>query len=448
MAEAAGDGAGLLGLVDELRRHVRVDGIRLVFDDRAEDLMEEVRDALVSLVASERELGEAARWARELEGELARAAGLLGARGWSYSRELRSFLEDPRAHLRKKLFNYVFDLARGRIGVEELVRKGVAAVRTSLKTNMRSIYQNWVLAALLSGFGGRGGRLVYPETGVIPLERSGRQRSGSIPPNAVVALPRGYVSLFLEAPRPLGWEDTRDLERSWKLYVILRPDILVYPGMVLDIAAPDRDPPILRPHTIIECKELPDWYERARDLKGPLARPMSAAEWRARWLRGLEDGLSDILGVERRRLEALAEGKAKSLRVKEHRLLLLYKEMFRPERFHLVSRARVPPELKAELEANDIIVHDGVEIGGPDALEPLADEIASLAEPAGPPMDPARILDEALAEALEAAESGAGDPVRALGEAVLRRLAAAGDPRASRIAGAGGHLETSPRTPG
>ena len=138
----------------------------------------------------------------------------------------------------------------------------------------------------------------------------------------------------------------------------------------------------------------------------------------------------------------MAEGRARSLRVKEHRLLLLYKETFRPERFHLVSRARVPAEIRAELESNGIVVHDGVEIGDPRAREPLAEEIAALAEPAGPPTDPARILDEALAEALEAAESGAGDPVRVLGEAVLRRLAAAGDPRASRIAGAGGALKT------
>jgi len=425
---------GLGELVSRLRRLVGADGIHLVFKSReAEELFEEVRDLIVDLAVDRSELDMARSWSGILVGELGRASRLLGASGWSYSRELRSFLEDPRTHLKKKLFNYVFDLARGRIGEDEAVRRGAAAVRTSLMTNLRSIYQDWVLAAIFSHLGSMGGRLVYPETGVILLERSGRQRSGSIPPNAIVRLPRGELSFFLEAPRPIGWEDTGDLARSWRLYVILRPDMLVYPGRALDIAAPDRDPPILRPHTIIECKELPDWYERVRDLRGPLARPMRATEWRARWLQGLEEGLADILGVERRRVEDFAEGRTRSLRVREHRLLLLYKETFKPERFYLVSRAPVPRSVRVDLESNGIVVVDDVEIGDSQALRGLAEELAGIAEP---PRD-SPTIESMVAEALAEAERALGrgeDPAKTLGLVLLERLARdLRDPRALRL---------------
>ncbi|MEB2837044.1 MAG: hypothetical protein GSR80_000342 [Desulfurococcales archaeon] len=425
---------GLGELVARLRGLVRADGIHLVFSSReAEELFERIRDRIVDLAVGRGEVERARAWAEVLVVELRRASRLLGARGWSYSRELRSFLGDPRAHLRKKLFNYVFDLARGRIGEEEVIRRGSAAVRTSLRTNLRSIYQDWVLAAILGHLGSMGGRLIYPETGVILLERSGRQRSGSIPPNAIVRLSRGELSFFLEAPRPIGWEDTGDLARSWRLYTVLRPDMLVYPGRVLDIAAPDRDPPIIRPHTIIECKELPDWYERARDLRGPFAKPMRATEWRERWLRGLEEGLADILGVERRRVEDFAEGRARSLRVREHRLLLLYKETFKPERFYLVSRAPVPREVRADLESNGIIVYDDVEIGDRDALRGIAEDLAEEAAPPEGPPSLESIVRRALEEAEEAASSG-GDPLRILGEALLKGLALElGDPTARRL---------------
>ena len=414
---------GLASLVDRLRGLVSVEGMKLIISGEAERILDEIRDYIVDLSVGRGEIERARAWASRLEAELSRAARLLGAVGWSYSRELKSFLEDPRLHLKKKLFNYVFDLARGRINAEELVRKGSAAVRTSLRTNLRSIYQDWVVAAILAGLGERGGRLVYPETGVILLERSGRQRTGSIPPNAIVRLPGGEVSLFLEAPRPLGWEDSSDLQRSWRLYTVLRPDILVYPGRVLNIAAPERDPPIIRPHTLIECKELPDWFDRTRDLKGPLAKPMNAVEWRARWLRGLQEGLADILGVDGRRVEALAEGRARSIRVKEHRLLLLYKETFKPERFHLVSRSRLPRDIRVDLESNDIIVHDGVELGDSKALEDLVNEVEKLATPTG-----STTLEDIVAEAVERAialaEKGIPiDPALVVGEAVLRFLA-------------------------
>ncbi len=416
-----------------LLSRARVEGMRLMLDEEAEEALDRLRDLIVSLAVDEEELEEAVRWTGILLGELSRASTLIGAQGWSFPRELRSFLADPRGHLRKKLFNYVFDLARGRIGVDELVRRGEAAVRTSLRTNLRSIYQDWVFAAVLTGLGERGGRLVYPETGVVLLERSGRQRSGSIPPNAIIRLPRGEVSFFLEAPRPLGWEDSGDLERTWKLYVALRPDMLVYSGRVLDIVAPDRDPPVLAPDLIVECKELPDWYERSRDLRGPLAKPLRALEWRARWLRGLEEGLADILGVDRGRLRDFTMGRARSVRVREHRLLLLYKETFQPREFVLVSRSRLPGEIRGDLEEHGILVLDGVEIGDRRGLQPLVDLVEGLAAPAGPGGG----MEEAVRAALARALREGLDPVLEAGRAALEYLASRGDPLASRLLGRG-----------
>jgi len=408
-------------LVEELAAEARVEGFRLVLSPRGEALLDAVRDALVEEAAGEG-LEVALRWVGVFLGELDRAAAAIGARGWSFPRELKSFLEDPRMHLRKKLFNYAFDLARGRIGPGEFLRKGEAAVRTSLKTNMRSIYQDWVFAALLTLLGeGWGARLVYPETRVVALERTGKQRAGSIPPNAVVSLPRGELSFFLEAPRPLGWEDPRDLERTWRLYVAPRPDVLVYSGMVLDIARPDSDPPVERPDVIIECKEQGDWFTRVRDLRGPGSAPMRASEWRARWLRGLEEGLADVLGVDRGSLRDFASGRSRSLRVPEHRLLLLYREVYRPRRLYLVSRARLPGGLRGELESEGVIVVDGVEIGDRGGLEGLAGELAGIARPSE-----AGGLEAVALAALRRALAGGLDPVEEVGRAVLERLAAMG----------------------
>lgn len=415
------------GIIAELAREARVEGMRLVLTRRGEQLVDAVRDVLVDSVIPPEELEEALRWTGVLLGELSRAASLLGARGWSFPRELKSFIEDPRLHLRKKLFNYVFDLARGKIGVDEFIRRGEAAVRTSLRTNLRSIYQDWVFAAILSGLGERGGRLVYPETKIILLERTGRQRSGSIPPNAVVRLPRGEVSFFLEAPRPVGWEDNRDLEKIWKLYVTLRPDMLVYSGRVLDILDPSGDPPIRRPNIIVECKELSDWYERSRDLRGPLARPLRALEWRARWLKGLEEGLADVLGVDRARFKEFTQGRAPSVRVREHRLLLLYKETFQPDAFYLISRARVPQDVRGDLESHGVIVLDGVEIGDRRALEELVDHVARIASPVE------ESLEDLLRRVLEEAVESGRDPVESLGRAALEWLARHGDGLARRV---------------
>ncbi len=349
-----------------------------------------LRERFVLQVVSERELAEARAWIRELEACVEGLKASLGVGGVLYTRELKSFLADPLAHLKKKIFIYTFDLLTGKLDLERFERKASAAIRTSLRTNMRSIYQTWVFLKLLELLASRGpAGLVYPEHGLIYVERSGRQRLGSIPPNCVIRCPAGALSFFIEVPRPIAWEDGTDLARVWKFYVALRPDMMVYGGVVMDIAEPARDPPVKRPDAIIECKELADWYERVRDLKGQLSRPLSAEEWRVLWLKGLWDGLAAAMGVERRDVIRMLRS-SRSVRLQEPKLVQLYKSVYRPGMMALVSRAKVPGEVREELEAAGIAVYDGVGFRA-EKLEEMAQELAGLAREGGGRAD---LLDE------------------------------------------------------
>jgi len=344
---------------------------------RATDIL---RERFVLKVVGQRELRKARKWISELEKCVSALCESLGLSGVLYTRELGSFVSDPLAHLKKKIFVYTFDLLANKIRPDEFERRASAALRTSLRTNMRSIYQTWVflkLLHILSSHTG-GSRLLYPEHGLLAIERSGRQRLGRIPPNCVLELMgRGCLSFFLEVPRPIAWGDSHDLARAWKLYVALRPDMMVYKGVVMDIVELSNDPPVKRPDFIIECKELPDWFVRARDLKGQLSKPLSAEEWRALWLRGLWDGLAAAMGVRRRDVIRMLR-EERSIRLKEPQLVKLYHSVYGPEHMALVSRMPVPSDVRDDLEDVGIRVYDGVGFRS-ERLEGLASELASLA---------------------------------------------------------------------
>ena len=324
-----------------------------------EKLREEFRNSFIEYILGA-EVNVAKKWIDNLLREIEALKKSLSIDGVLFSKELRSFIEDPYAHLRKKIFNYMYDLFRLKIDTEEFEQTAGAALRTSLRTNMRSIYQGWVIAATLNILAEEGGYLVYPEHKYISFERSGKQKLGWIPPNIVMYVEgRGFISLFIEAPRPIGWEDTQDLKRAWRFYTALRPDMLVYGGKILNIVRLGQDPPIERPHMIIECKELEDWYVRMRDMRGPFAKPLTAEEWRSKWIQGLWDGLADILGVKR--TEAVETVKErKTLRLREPQILALYRKFYNPDIMVLVSRSKVPEEVVETLRENRIEVIDNV----------------------------------------------------------------------------------------
>jgi len=316
----------LLELLNEVKS--RCEGERpLRSSDVCVKLSEEFREATVRLYIRDEEVAEVLRDIEILRRVLSEAVLRLGATGWSVSKEFSSFLSDPRRHLRKKLVMYMSRLVRGTMGFEEYLDKARAAVTTSLRTNMRTLYQSWVFASILLNLGKLGARLVYPEHGFIPLERSGKQRTGTIPPNVVVSVDGfGELSFFIEAPRPVGWGDTEDLKKAWSLYTSLRPDIMVYGGMKLNIFDPSQGtwPPIVRPSVIVECKELSDWFARVRDIKGRFAKPLTVEEWMSKWFSGLQTGLAEILGIERASLGKIVEER-RGIRLTEPQIVALYK---------------------------------------------------------------------------------------------------------------------------
>lgn len=278
----------------------------------------------------------------------------------------------------KKLFIYTHDLCRGRLKPEDYGPRAAAALRTSLRTNLRTLYQNWAFMGIIYNLYRDDVYIIYPEYKVLSLERSGKQRLRWIPPNLVLDIPGiGSLSFFIEVPRPLAWEDSSDLRESWKLYTALRPDIMVYGGRVMDIVDINSNPPIKKPDIIIECKELIDWYARIRDVRGPLAKPLTAEEWRNLWIQGLWDGLADVLGVTRR--EAIEEvKKRKGIRLNEVKIVELYRSVYNPKEMILISKYGVPNEIRRQLEGHDIIIIDNVGFDI-DALSEVADRIKKYA---------------------------------------------------------------------
>ncbi len=324
------------------------------------------------------QLSEATTWLNHVNQAIENLKQKLKLAGFTYPREFNSFISDPLEHLKKKLFNYAHDLIRGRISLEEFQRRAAAAIRTSLRTNLRSAYQIWGLATIMSMLADRGYEIVYPEHRFLSFDRSGKQKLGIIPPNAVLFnIRQGFISIFHEAPRPLCWEDTSDLQKIWGLYTALRPDAMVYGGKVMNIVDLSSSPPIRRPDIILEFKELEDWYTRVRDLRGYFRKPLTAEEWRSKWIEGLYDGLADVLGVQRTEVRHRVEEGA-SLRVREYQLVKLYYSTYRPHSMILISRTRIPRDIVVDLESSGIVVVDNVGFE-PRNLEPVVEILDSIA---------------------------------------------------------------------
>jgi len=335
--------------------------LKLSSDERAKLISrtDEFREKFVLDIVGEESIEEARTWIKNLLKQLEEVKKELKLRGVTLTRELKSFMEDPLLHLKKKVFIYTFQLFSGNISLYEFASRASAAVRTSLRTNMRSLYQTWVFLALLKKIT-EGGRLVYPEHGYLYLERSAKQKTGIIPPNCIAKSVDGRtLSFFIEAPRPIAWEDTSDLKRIWGLYVALRPDFLVYGGSVMNIVDLNNSPPIKRPNIIVECKELKDWYKRARDLRGWWSKAISAEEWRALWLRGLIEGLAEAIGV-RAKGDFKRKEERKGLRVKEYKLVQIYKKVYNPDLMVLITRTEIPSDIKREIENYGLEVYDNI----------------------------------------------------------------------------------------
>ena len=334
---------------DKLREVYGIDK----FGKEVPQSIEEIKYEFVDYFMKDKLL-EAKVWINEFYRVLEEVKERLKIYGVVYSKEMKSFLEDPRRHLVKKLFIYFHDLIRGIITPEEFIRKGKQAITSSFNSNMRSIYQSWGLLSILISLSEKGYTLIYPEHRYIDLDRNGKQKVGIIPPNVVVGNVFNSFSFFLEAPRPISWEDGGDLERVWKFYSLVRPDMLIYRGVEVNIVDMNGDIPIKRPDYIVEFKELEGWWKRSRYLKE--YKPLSGNEWRARWLKGLYEGLAEVLGVKSEETPKFEE--AVNKRIKEYKVIELYKAIYKPKLGIVISRVSVDPAIKEDLGEGIVMVDD------------------------------------------------------------------------------------------
>ncbi|MEM0027296.1 MAG: hypothetical protein QXT53_05200 [Ignisphaera sp.] len=349
-------------LLMRIRESVHIDSNRIIRFDNVDSisLFDNFRSCVIESVVGN-DISTIYHWISHTKKILDELTKLLNIPGYTFSKEFSSFLLDPFQHLKKKIFNYAYDLVRKGMGLEDFYSKVLQAITTSIRTNLRSCYQIWALASIMKILGGMGYTIAYPENRYLNFDRSGKQKLGVIPPNFILFnIGKGYLSFFHEAPRPLSWEDTSDLQKVWGLYTALRLDVMVYSGRVLDIVNLSNNPPIERPQVILEFKELEDWWKRARDLRGYFRKPLTAEEWKSKWIEGLFEGLGEAMSIKktevRRRIE---EGS--SLRVKEYQLILLYKSTYKPNRIVLVSRKEIPANIKKWLLDAGIDVIDSVE---------------------------------------------------------------------------------------
>jgi hypothetical protein len=340
--------------------------------------LEDAKRRLVLCLASS-EIEKVLDWVVKLREHVDKLRLVLNLKGYTYPREFASFVTNPVEHLKKKLFNYVDDYMHGRYDYQTFVKKALSAITTSLRTNARSCYQLWGLAVILMHLGESGYEVAYPEHRFINFDRSGKQKLGVIPPNIVlVNYEKGFLSFYQEAPRPLSWEDTSDLQKVWSLYTALRPDLMIYGGKVLNIVDLDATPPIKKPNVIVEFKELEDWYLRVRDLKGYFKKPLTAEEWRYRWWSRLREELIKIadLKVEASEFSTARSTSTRepSMRIREYQLVLMYKAMYKPDEMILVSRSKVPMDVERYLESNGVLVFDDVGFN-PEKLRDVVHEL-------------------------------------------------------------------------
>ncbi len=393
-----------LNVLEDVKKCIKVlPGRRVKLDKpECEDYIDAFRECTVHAYADSGVLNTASRDVKLLEEYLNRAVSSASGKGWLLSREMSSFIKNPVEHLKKKLTLYLYDLLRGKLSLEDYASKARAAVTSSLNTNMRTLYEVWVLASLLHGLSIRGGRIIYPEHGFVHFDRAGKQKTGILPPNFAVSIPgRGSLSFFLEAPRPIGWRDFKDLKTVWRLYTTLRPDIMVYSGLVeniIDLSNPGL--PIMRPQVIVECKEQSDWYLRVRELKGPFVSSFSFDEWFKRWLSGLWTGLADVLGVSSDALREIAESKKRGVRVTEVQLVLFYRSLYKPEKFYLLSKPILPSNTRSFLENEGVIVLEDIQVGCEKCIEDVVEDLLKFAKPSHDEFERLRaIINKLIVEA-------------------------------------------------
>jgi len=234
--------------------------------------------------------------------------------GIVHSPEFGNFLKDYSKHLMHLV--PVGDLVWERANLESFRRTGLQKVKGSIKTNLRTLYQNFVVLSILVNFSPLEPEIIFPGQDYIKLKRRVKGEK-KLKPNFVIEANEKKSSFFVEAL--LGFSGGP------------RPDIMIYARHIEDIWRQNEVGGIVPPDMIIECKEVQGWYERKSSS--------SIDAWWAEFYQR-------VGGIVRNN----------KVKVNELQIVKAYKGIYQPKETFLVSKVNVPPQIRESLEENDIKV--------------------------------------------------------------------------------------------
>ncbi|MFC1846453.1 hypothetical protein ACFLYS_00130 [Chloroflexota bacterium] len=217
---------------------------------------------------------------------------LLGLDDLSMEISLHRFVSDPINELRRGLFDPLFDLLKGKIGIETLEQRSSRNIKTSFKPLYRLGYEKWVSISLLQQlkadklfqitpdeFASDEERAVMratsPEKEAPDPEESNRlsfkyeEEATFTVPDFIVHSARinRYVALRAQMGKAFATASNFSKKMEWHS---LDSKTALEPGITLIYMADDPREislvadakKICRPDLIIECREQKDWYER------------------------------------------------------------------------------------------------------------------------------------------------------------------------------------------
>jgi len=261
-----------------------------------------------------------------------------------HSKQLSSFLEDPKEHIIKTLVSKSYKLILDGVNIEQFNSIINLTVKKCMESNLKLIFQNFVALSIPYNLHSHEINIIYPNNKWIILSRKGFQNNHSLSPNYVLEIDGERFSFFIEAPRPI--ERSKRVKRGSKipLNAAPRPDIMIYHRWVRNIL-PRRSSSrsmkmlIKRPLIIVECKETEGWWKKIRFSKG---------------IRNLTNGDMNNVGA----LDVID----------------VYLSLYKPKKMFVVSKVKVPRGVKYRLSLRGISTIDDTDFN-PFKLSPLSNYI-------------------------------------------------------------------------
>ena len=215
---------------------------------------------------------------------------LLGLQGVFTAPTLDRFLHNPIDQLIKELFNPLFSLLKGQIGIEKYEAVALQNIETSFKSLYRSGYEKWIILSLVELLKADKAFKVIPEEvteddtlrhgGFIDYKIPAPEEStsisfrrevevGFIVPDLLIhsAVADLYFSFTSEIIKALAVATNPSNKREWlpgdSAVVFESGIILIYVDENLeDLPLVTDSKRTCRADLIIECREQKDWYEK------------------------------------------------------------------------------------------------------------------------------------------------------------------------------------------